>query len=196
MNLRFIGDALDHWKGSVFRALQQSNLLLDFQVDAMASDAEAWRENEHLLYAKLLRIHRHQIVPHKHTLNGNRNLYFGEAPIDGDLFLDPDTGFQTGRVKDPIQYLTSAELFSLLGQNKKRIVIIDQHVHGKRTRDRVKEVLDVLRNDHPHFSCISYESGTAALLLFSFEHRRVRAIGDHFRVLLGVHAKNRIGEWE
>jgi len=38
MNLRYLGDALDHWKGSLFESLQQANILHDFAVDAMASD--------------------------------------------------------------------------------------------------------------------------------------------------------------
>jgi len=47
MNLQFLGDALDHWKGSVFEALQNSLLLKGFRVDAMASDSEKWEQNDH-----------------------------------------------------------------------------------------------------------------------------------------------------
>jgi len=120
MNLQFLGDALDHWKGSVFESLQQSNLVRGFKVDAMASDAEAWQQNDYTLFAKLLRIHERQIVIHKHTLDGDRNRYFDEIPADGDLFLDPDIGFKTGSVKDARQYLKPTELFYLLGKRKDR----------------------------------------------------------------------------
>jgi hypothetical protein len=34
MNLTFLGDALDHWKGSIFESLQKGGILPDFAVDA------------------------------------------------------------------------------------------------------------------------------------------------------------------
>ena len=103
MNLRFLGDALDHWKGSVFEGLQNSNILEDFPVDAMASDIDNWRPEDWSLYAKLLRVRESQIVEHKATLERNRKKYFDEIPISGDLFLDPDTGVRTGSYNREIQ---------------------------------------------------------------------------------------------
>ena len=97
MNLQFLGDALDHWKGSVFESLQKSLLLCDFRVDAMASDSAGWRQHEYKLYAKLLRIEQHQVVPHKNILSVDRNKYFNEITVMCDLFLDPDTGLAPNR---------------------------------------------------------------------------------------------------
>jgi len=196
MNLQFLGDALDHWKGSVFEALQQSHLLCDFRVDAMASDSEAWRKQDYRLYARLLRVGQHQLVAHENVLSGNRSHYFEEISVDGDLFLDPDTGFKTGRVKKPPQYLTPAEFLFLLERDKDRIVAVYQHVRAIRTRDRVEKVLQVLRRYAGYnFSCTSYESGTAALLFFGLDRRRVEAIREHFHGLLDEHADKRIGHW-
>lgn len=56
MNLKYPGDTLDHWKVSAFKTLQRTHLLHDFKVDAMASDSEEWKKQDHGLYAKLLRI--------------------------------------------------------------------------------------------------------------------------------------------
>ncbi len=197
MRLKFLGDAYDHWKGSVFECLQQLKLLNDFRVDAMAGDQEAWRPEHYALYAKLLRIERDQLVSHACTctLKGNRAGYFDKIPAGGDLFLDPDTGIRTGRVKDPCRYVTPAEIVSLLKRNKDRVIAVYQHVQGKGTRHRVEEVLDALHNLESRFFCISYESSTVALLFISLRHERVEAIKNHFHVLLGGLAKDRIGEW-
>jgi hypothetical protein len=152
MNLQFLGDALDHWKGSVFESLQKSFLLIDFRVDAMVSDNERWEESDRRLYTKLLRIEQYQLNAHKNILSDDRNKYFNEIPSKGDLFLDPDTGFKTGKVKNLSQYLKADELCRLLEQNKKRIVAVYQHVRAQRTRNRVEEVLRVLREDRDDFS--------------------------------------------
>jgi len=195
MNLQFLGDALDHWKGSVFEELQNSSLLNDFRVDAMASDSEKWKQIDYRLYARLLRVEHAQLVVHKNALSGDRNKYFKEIPAIGDLFLDPDTGFKTGTVKTLSQYLKAAELHDLLKRNKDRVIAVYQHVRARRTRDRVEEVLRALRNERSHFFCTSYESGTVALLFFGSDPKRIEAIREHFCALLDRHAESRIGHW-
>jgi hypothetical protein len=77
MNLTFLGDALDHWKGSLFESLSREGILRNFAVDPMASDLPAWRPEDFLLFAQLLRIDRSQIVEHQADLN-NRSRYFAE----------------------------------------------------------------------------------------------------------------------
>ena len=127
MNLRFLGDALDHWEGSVFEGLQSSNVLEDFCVDAMASDIDNWRPEDGSLYAKLLRLRKSQIVKHKVTLDSNRKVYFNEIPPYGDLFLDPDTGIKPRSRGDIRQYLKHEELFFLMNHERRRIVAVYQH---------------------------------------------------------------------
>ncbi len=195
MNLQFLGDALDHWKGSVFEELQNSSLLNDFKIDAMTSDSEEWKQTDHRLYARLLRVEQAQLVVHKNLLSRDRDKYFNEMPAMGDLFLDPDTGFKTGMVRTLSQYLKTDELNDLLQRNKDRIVAVYQHVRARRTRDRVEEVLRALRNEKCRSFCTSYESGTVALLFFGLQSERIEAIRKHFRALLGRHAENRIGYW-
>jgi hypothetical protein len=196
MNLRFLGDALDHWKGSVFEGLQSSNVLEDFRVDAMDSDIDNWRPEDRSLYAKLLRVRESQIVEHKVTLDSSRKEYFDEIPLYGDLFLDPDTGIKPRSSGDIRQYIKHEELFFLMNHERQRIVAVYQH--GSRNlsmRRRVENVLTMLRSVHQNCYCISYDSSYVALLFLSFGRNRIKAVSNYFRGLLGPHADNRIGVW-
>jgi hypothetical protein len=197
MNLRFLGDALDHWKGSVFEGLQSSNVLEDFRVDAMASDIENWRHEDWSLFAKLVRVDESHIVQHEATLNRNhRGKYFDEISHSGDLFLDPDTGIRTGSVKDPKQYLNPDELFSLMSYEPRRVVAVYQHVRAMRTRERCEAVLRVLRSAQSKpFYCVSYDSGNVTLIFLIFQQQRIKSVQKYFRDFLGSHADNRIGLW-
>ncbi len=75
MNLAFLGDALDHWKGSLFESLQKAGCLRHFAVDPMASDWAAWQSEDISLFARLLRVDESQIIRHKVSLS-NRKQYF------------------------------------------------------------------------------------------------------------------------
>lgn len=195
MNLQYLGDALDHWKGSVFEILQRERVLIDFLVDPMASDLQAWKSVDSMLFARLLRIEQRQLVSHSHNLCQDRARYFAEIPSSGDLFLDPDTGVKTGSVKQPEQYVLPSELFEVMGKENERVVTVYQHVRAKKTRKRVEEVLAILRKTDSQFFCTSYESGTVAFLFFSRNRNRIGEVRDCFREFLGAHADNRIGYW-
>jgi hypothetical protein len=195
VNLQFLGDALDHWKGSVFEQLQQAGQLKNFMVDAMASDSANWQPEDWSLFAKLLRVTPVQIIDHKESLNGIRDNYFREVPRSGDIFLDPDTGIQTGKVEEPRQYLKPVELAELLGTDKCRLVAVYQHVRAQRTKDRVAKVLVAVRGLRSDSHCLSYESGTVAMLFFSLDRSRVISLMEFFNKFLGSHTKRRIGLW-
>jgi len=195
MNLQFLGDALDHWKGSVFEELQKSNLLYNFKVDLLASDANYWQQKDYNIFSQLLRIFPDQIIAHQHTLQSDRKSYFQEIPGYGDLFLDPDTGIKTGSVKDEYQYLFPSELFNLLNKDNKRLIIVYQHVRAQKVRNRVEQVLNVLQKHQSTYFCTSYDSGTVSLLFFSLDRQRIQNITAHYRAFLGRHADNRIGQW-
>jgi hypothetical protein len=192
MNLRFLGDALDHWKGSVFEGLQSSNVLKDFRVDALASDFDYWRPEDWSLYAKLLRVKKSQIVEHKVTLDRNRTDYFDEIPHSCDLFLDPDTGIKPRSGGNIRQYLKHEELFFLMNHERRRVVAVYQHGSRQVMRSRVEDILKILRSVKPNCYCASYYSSSVALLFFSFQRDRIEAVSNHFRKFLGSHADNRI----
>src|ERR1700694_3410929 len=171
MNLSYLGDALDHWKGSLFEFLQARRLLHDFAVDPMASDLESWQEADYVLLADLLRVPRDRIIGHEHRLT-TRSRYFAEILHKGDVFLDPDTGIATTRVSHPEKYVQPNEIWSLLLDGPTRLIAVYQHVRARRVATRVDEVLAcVARSDGSGAWC-SYESGTVAMLFLSLaEHR-------------------------
>jgi hypothetical protein len=196
VNLRYLGDALDHWKGSLFERFQRASLLRDFAVDSMATDAEDWRPEDFDLFADLLRIKREQIVHRGKLLTINRPGYFREVNHTGDLFLDPDTGIATCAVSDRSQYLFPAELHGLLERQPERLVAVYQHIRAQKTRDRLQRVVAVLRLPDNPFSCCSYESGTVSMLFFSRDAARVDGIYQYLEGFLGVHATRRIYRWQ
>jgi hypothetical protein len=199
MKLTYLGDAHDHWKGSVFQYLQEGEILRNFLVDSMATDASPWNTANSKLYAHLLRIEESQLVQHGRTLSQDRKArrqYFLNIPRTGDLFLDPDTGIKTSGSNNE-NYLLPQELCELMATEKDRLVIVYQHsARGSKMRERVKSVLAKLAEQKRSFSCSSYESNTVALLFFSMTAERTRSVRNCFaRLTRGTDAADRIGHW-
>ncbi len=191
MNLKFLGDALDHWKGSLFESLQTAKILQDFAVDLMASDIEPWKQEDLSLFARLRRINNDQIIPHRFALR-DRGGYFAEISHSGDLFLDPDTGVVTKRVKERQCYVYPTEIRRVLEASSNRLLIIYQHVRGQRTSIRVDNVLGAIRKQISGLAWCSYESSTLAIGSFALKPERTIEVAAHFRNLLGSHADRRI----
>ena len=141
VNLAFLGDALDHWKGSLFESLQQSRVLSDFAVDPMASDWSNWKPEDVLLFTRLLRIDKCQLIPHNVCL-ASRKHYFGEIEHKGDLFLDPDTGIATG--KATIKHVKPAAIVLLL-RDSDRMLAVYQHASRGKISQRVDKVCCVAK---------------------------------------------------
>jgi len=192
MNLDFLGDALDHWKGCLFGSLQRSHILHNFAVDPMASDLECWQEEDFSLFARLLSVDRSQLVEHGRPGLGNRAQYFDDIvqKHTGDLFLDPDTGVATGRITK--QHVKPSEIARLLLKAPDRLLIVYQHVRGQRVSERVDAVCAKLCQELPGVRWCSYESGSVAMLFLASEQQRTEAVAAHFRGLLGRHAVRRI----
>ncbi|TSA10276.1 MAG: hypothetical protein D4R73_05460 [Deltaproteobacteria bacterium] len=190
MNLAFLGDALDHWKGSLFEPLQRDGILQNFAVDPMASDLASWTPEDFSLFSTLLRIDRSQIIPHNCTL-ADRKSYFAEIRHPGDLFLDPDTGVATGQRAASVQHVSASEIATLLGSSD-RLLAIYQHVRAQRVSDRVDAVCRIIRDEMPEGRWCSYESGTVAMIFVARKSERTVAVAQHFAKLLGRHATGRI----
>ena len=188
MNLKYLGDALDHWKGSLFESLQNANVLFDFSVDPMCTDAEHWQAGDFSLYARLLRVRPEQIIKHEHTLQ-DRSAYFAEISHQGDLFLDPDTGVATSAASS--QYLRPLELGALLDRAIHRILIIYQHIRAQKCAARIDKVILSLESQAGRFHWCSYESANVALLFISRSPRLLEVAG-HFKSILGRHSEGRI----
>jgi hypothetical protein len=191
VNLKYLGDALDHWKGSLFEYLSNVGVLRDFAVDPMASDLLRWTKADYSLFARLLRINEDQLVRHQVTLR-NRSGYFNEIPQKGDLFLDPDTGIATGRVNQKYQYIMPREVAMLIPESNDRLLAIYQHVRAKKVSVRVNECLDKLKKDIGSFGWCSYESGTVAMIFISRRPSRTKDVAVALKTLLGRHAVKRV----
>jgi hypothetical protein len=190
MNLAYLGDALDHWKGSLFESLQQASVLRDFAVDAMASDWRSWHSADISLFAHLLRIQVSQVIPHEVDLSFRKE-YFNEIRHRGDLFLDPDTGIATGKVKCISQYVKPSEIERLL-QKPERVLAVYQHVRGQSVSGRVDTVCRSVSGAIGACHWVSYESGSVAMVFLSKSNNRTAEIAMHFAKVLGTHAARRI----
>lgn len=188
MNLSFLGDALDHWKGSLFESLQKSRIVCEFAVDPMASDLADWKPDDFAILAKLLRIDLSQIISHNHSLD-NRGAYFHEIKHRGDLFLDPDIGVATGRLS--VRHISIAEIAHLLIPTD-RLLAIYQHIRAQRVTDRVDAICAAIRAKSDDVCWCSYESSTVAMLFLSRKPERIASVHRHFCELLGYHATGRI----
>lgn len=188
MNLKFLGDALDYWKGAMFASLRKAKVLRDFAADPMASDPKRWSAEDFKLYARLLRIDRHKVIQHRATLYA-REAYFGEITHQGDLFLDPDTGVATGQVK--AAHVSPSEIGQLLDAATGRLLVVYQHVRAKPVAIRVDEVMNSVRQAIGRLSWCSYESATVAMLFLARLPARTVPVATHFRDLLRRHADGR-----
>ncbi|MBI3663388.1 MAG: hypothetical protein HY234_10110 [Acidobacteria bacterium] len=190
MNLEFLGDALDHWKGALFASLQKEKVLRDFAADPMATDQDSWRKEDCELYARLLRIKQSQVIRHKVPLQ-ERAKYFGEIAHKGDLFLDPDTGVATGRVKQ--KHINAFEVKKLLDTSANRLLAIYQHGdRSKPIQRRVEEITATTGKVVRPLSWCSYEAAMVAMLFLSLQRERIEQVAQHFRAFLGLRADTRV----
>ncbi len=192
MNLEYLGDALDHWKGSLFEYLQTEGVLRDFAVDPMAADRKHWNEADFSLFARLLRIKRKQIILHKESLESSRDKYFAEIVHGGDIFLDPDTGIKTSGSSQIAKYVRASELASLLRSAVGRVVAVYQHVRAQKTCMRVDVCLEAVKEKIDGFGWCSYESPTVAMIFLCDDDMRTTCIERALGSLLGRHAERRV----
>ena len=190
MNLEFLGDALDHWKGALFASLRKEKLLGDFAADPMATDRDPWLKEDRELYARLLRIKQSQVIRHKVRLQ-ERAKYCDEITHKGDLFLDVDTGVATGRANP--KHINAFQVKKLLHGSPNRLLLIYQHGdRSKPIQRRVEEVTGTLGKVVRPLSWCSYEARVVAMLFFSLRRERIKQVAEHFRAFLGRQAEVRI----
>ncbi len=190
MNVCFLGDAYDYWKGSLLNHLQRSGLLINLTIDAMATEPPSWQEEDWTLYASLLNVAHDRVLKHRELLSVQRANYFQEIPVEGDLFLDPDTGLVTGRVKKAERYVYPRELVRLVEGS--RVVCVYQHSSRTHIRHRVEAVVNAVQSLCPTLSYVSYEATTVAMLFFSVAPNRILALNGALRGPLGRRADNRV----
>ena len=192
MNIQFLGDALDYWKGFILSRLQKGGILHDFAVDPMLTDAEKWDTADFQLYADLLQIRPDQVLRHKARLHEDRDKYFAEIRHSGDLFVDPDTGMTLRGAR--CEHIKIREVCQLLGEKSPRILCIYQHIRY-RTRDRVNRLVSALRECDANIYSFSYESRTVAMLFLSRKQGRIERVERYFKDYFGRHADVRGKIW-
>ncbi|MCJ7744334.1 MAG: hypothetical protein MUO99_07250, partial [Dehalococcoidales bacterium] len=91
MNAKHLGDALDHWKGSIIQRME--GLLERIAVIPMITDDKPWDDKKIETYSRLLSVDRKlvmKVMEWNKTTRENRGDYFRNIHHRGDLFLDPD----------------------------------------------------------------------------------------------------------
>lgn len=187
MNLKHLGDAFDHWKGSVLKLIPSQNL----QIVPMFTDRRKWSQRHRIAYANLLQRKQEDIWrPTKQFSNETRGHYFDNMG-DSDLFLDPDTGIASGkRAKD--SHLRVSEISSLLKKSKRRVLFIYQH--SSRKKDWLTRKLETLRSttDLKGSSMFAYDSGPVSMIIISMSKTRVGEARRRLRHSLGPISRSRI----
>jgi hypothetical protein len=194
MNIRFLGDAFDHWKGSLLSSLLANDLLADLGIEPMLTDASAWTTQDIDSYRKLLRLSESIPIYHiDRTFKRPPGNYFDDIPTNGDLFLDPDTGVASQKASG--RHIAVAEVSHLCRQSdgERRVLVVYQHQWQGKTMRRTLDALTPLILDRATglHACV-YECGSVAMLFFSCCVKRPAAIHRHFRETLGPHAAERV----
>lgn len=190
MNSKFLGDALDHWKGSLISFLSAKRLVENIVVEPMITDDRPWPNEDLETYGRLLKIDSSSQICHgQSTFSGKREEYFDSLPQDTDIFLDPDTGIATGSAGR--EHVKVAELGKLLA-NSDRVLMVYQHSARGYFHERVFEIRDRVSRDIPNVHCIVYECGRVAILFISLDRARIQEIHNALREYLRGTAENRV----
>jgi hypothetical protein len=192
MNSKYLGDALDHWKGSLFQRLRNEKLF-DLYVEPMITDPEPWSQELINLFVKMLCLDdTSRILNSDKTFHGDRNVYFNSIKHDGDLFVDPDTGVAIGSTITN-KHIKVNEIQLLLQKNQSRIIAVYQHkMQGKNMSDTLGDVIGfICKNMHP-LSWTSYMSAHVAMIFISEDNDRIQEIREYHRTLFRPVAVKRI----
>jgi hypothetical protein len=188
MNLKHLGDALDHWKGSVIELIGDKKL----RVVPMFTDHEPWPQPHLDTYAKLLRREPEDILKKGVRFSKNsRDAYFSNLGKE-DLFLDPDTGIASEENAKE-KHVKPSEIAILLEESGSRMLLIYQHRLLFR-RDGFREKLNLLRSTVSPKDCpmFAYDSGTVSMVVISQSQKRIKEASERIHSCLGLVASARI----
>ena len=190
VNSKFLGDALDHWKGSLIQLLSAKELLKNLVVEPMITDERPWLHDDIETYGRLLGLESSNQIHHaQSTFSGKREEYFNLLPNDTDLFLDPDTGIATGSAGR--EHVKANELRRLL-TNSDRVVMVYQHSARGSFHQRLDEIRDIVSRQIPNVHCSVYECGRVAVFFMSRNRARIQEICNALKEHLRGTAENRI----
>jgi hypothetical protein len=187
MKLAHLGDALDHWKGSVIGLIGGKNV----RVVPMFTDDNPWSEKQIEAYARILRLNPEVVLNKATPFSGKtRHDYFSDLGED-DLFLDPDTGIAPDD-KAKTQHISFSEIAGLLPEANSRMLLIYQH--ASRNKNGLRDKLDLLSEFLGGCEMFAYDSGSVGMVVISRDRDRVRQTLAGLKCWLGPAASTRIVE--
>lgn len=190
MQLKFLGDAFDHWKGSVLSRLVSARMLHGLMVVPMITDVEMWTQDDLTTYANLLYVNIKDVLNPEGLLNKGRDKYFGFVPNDADIFLDPDTGISTSKVTP--KHVAPKELADLITVNQARVLVIYQHSARGSFHKRLEEIIRHLQQKLPQTNACVYQCGWVAMIFLSANQHRIFSIQKYLKNLLRGKANERV----
>jgi len=180
MNLEYLGDAFDHWKGSLISILRP-RLICPLTVVPMATDAGNWTPEDWQAYRRLLHLGRADIICEL-PFAAMRDGYFEGVSRDRDIFLDPDTGIATGNARR--KHVEIQELNGLLNGSKNRLLMIYQHSARNNFHLRLVDIAGHVQENIQGSHFAVYECRQVAMFFISLDRKRIRDIGKALRAYL------------
>ena len=177
MNIKHLGDALDHWKGCIIRSVEKH--LHDLRVVPMFTDADVnktWSPKRLRIYAELLHVDASDILHRRRRFeSAERESYFADSGGEYDLFIDPDTGIAPKSHFDG-QHIRPGDIALLLPDDTKRVLLIYQH--SSREKDWVDACLRRVVRHEPHRTCwaFAYRGGDASMVFIARSRGRLNAM--------------------
>jgi hypothetical protein len=183
MNLAHLGDALDHWKGSLIDIIGGE----DVRVVPMFTDQSPWTEQQIESYARLLHLDPRHVLKKDVTFSAKtRHDYFRDTG-EHDLFLDPDTGIAQ---KPKKQHIGCSEIAGLLPKTTSRMLFVYQH--ASRNKNGLKEKLHLLSKCLGGCEMFAYDSGSVGMVVISRDSGRLQRTLAGLERWLGPIASQRI----
>jgi hypothetical protein len=184
VNIRHLGDALDHWKGSVIGDLEGA--LHRLHVVPMFTDIDVaqWTEPRLRLYADLLRIDSERILcAGQQFTNGGRTAYIAEAnrtDAEHDLFIDPDTGIEPPGDSDH-RHLRRNDLATFLLNRSDRLALVYQH--SRREDNWTAATLRWVLAHPPLTGChaTAYWAGAVSMIFISRSQARLSRVNERLQ---------------
>ena len=174
MNTKFLGDAFDHWKGSLISFLSINRLVKNVVVEPMITNDSKWSKEDLETYSRLLKLESSSQICHgQSTFSGDRETYFDALPKNADIFLDPDIGIATSTAGK--KRVRVAELEKLL-VNADRVLIVYQHSARGFFYKRLIQIGDRISRDIPNVHYAVYECGRVAVFFISLNKARIEEL--------------------
>lgn len=177
MNSKHLGDALDHWKGSM---IEHTRELFNecIAVIPMITD-DSWECKQKSFYCKLLNVSEECVLDWE-PVHKNNNYFQNivKGVCDSDLFLDPDIGIALKPDRGHVSWYTIKDL--LLNEN--RVIMVYQDASRRSLEKRLDKIEEMRKKACVHL--VAYDCGQVAMLFFSYSETRIKKIADSLKEML------------